>query len=109
MDFAKDVLHLADAAVQSMGVTRLFQDGEGGIIHHIMNTLAGTMGEIVEGKPSSRFAKGPNAQTEGWQVNDMCGIHPTIHEGFKGEEFSCLSKESVQMIIDENPGLIPAL
>jgi hypothetical protein len=108
MDFAKDVLHLADAVVQSMGVTRLFQDGEGGIIHHIMNTLAGTS-EIVEGKPSCRYAKGPNAQTEGWQVNDLGGFHPTIHEGFKSEEFSCLSKESVQMIIDENPGLIPAL
>jgi hypothetical protein len=109
MDFAKNVLHHSDADVQSMGVTRLFQDGEGGIIHHIMNTLAGTMGEIVDGKPSCRFAKGPNAQTESWQVNDVCGIHPTIHEGFKSEEFSCLSKESVQMIIDENPGLIPAL
>ena len=64
MDFAKEVLNLPDAAVQSAGVMRLFQDGEGGIIHHVMNTLAGTLGEIVEGKPSSLFAKGPNAQTE---------------------------------------------
>jgi hypothetical protein len=109
MDFAKEVLNLPDAAVQSAGVMRLFQDGEGGIIHHIMNTLAGTLGKIVEGKPSSLFAKGPNAQTESWQVNDVSGIHPTIHEGFKSEEFSCLSKESVRMIINENPGLIPAL
>jgi hypothetical protein len=103
------LVNLPDSNVQKMGVTRLFQDGEGGIIDHIMNTSAGTMGEIVEGKPSCRFAKGPNAQTEGWQVNDISDIHPTVQEGFKSEEFSCLSKESVQMIIDENTGLIPAL
>ncbi len=109
MDFAKDVLHLSDADVQSMGVMRLFQDGEGGIIHQIMNTLTGRLSEIVEGKPSTGFAQSPNAQTESWQINDVAGIHPTIHEGFKSEEFSCLYNERVQMIIDENPGLIPAL
>ena len=109
MDFGKNVLNLPDAVVQSMGVMRLFQDGEGGIIHHIMNKLAAQSGEIVEGKPRADYTKGPNAQTEGWQVNDLAGIHPMIHEGFKSEEFSCLSKEAVDMIIAENTGLIPAL
>lgn len=109
MDFAKNTLQLPDAEVQRMGTVLLFQDGEGGIIHHIMNKLAGTLGEIVTGKPNARLAKGPNAQTEGWQVNDLSGIHHTIHEGFKSEDFSSLSKEDVQVIIDEHPGLVAPL
>ncbi len=109
MDFARNVLKLPDEEVQQMGVVLIFQDGEGGVIHHIMNKLAGKLGEVVEGKPSARLAKGPNASTEGWQVNDVCGLHPQIHEGFKSEEFCCMSKDEAQAIIDEHPGLIAAL
>jgi hypothetical protein len=109
MDFAKHVLKLPDEDVQKMGVLRVFQDGEGGIIHHIMNQLASKLGEVVEGKPSMRLAKGPNAQTESWQVNDMASIHPEIHRAFASEDFTCASKEFFQAIIDENAGLKSAL
>ena len=109
MDFAKHVLKLPDEDVQKMGVLRFFQDGEGGIIHHIMNQLASTLGEVVEGKPSGRLAKGPNAQTESWQVNDLANIHPEIHKAFASEDFTCASKEFFQAIINENVGLKPAL
>jgi len=105
MDFAKHVLKLPDDEVQKMGRLRCFQDGEGGIIHHIMNQLASKLGEVVEGKPKIDLAKGPNAQTESWQVNDMCGIHPEVHRSFASEDFCCASKEFFQAIIDENAGL----
>jgi hypothetical protein len=109
MEFAKNVLKLPQIEVQKYGLMRLFQDGEGGIIHHIMNNLAAQLGEIIEDTPRIILAKGPNAQTEAWQVNDMASIHPEIHAAFASEEFICASKEFFQSIVDENIGLKPAL
>lgn len=83
---------------------RLFQDGEGGPLHNIVNHFAETFRE-----EQFLFAKLPNGLTAEVQIGDRTGAHPAVHEKFRSEAFKNMTEETVADIVRRTPGLKAAL
>ena len=83
---------------------RLFQDGEGGPLHNIINHFSDMLRleQIL-------FAKLPNGLTAEVQIGDRTGAHPAIHKAFASDAFKGMTEETVNAIVQRTPGLKAAL
>jgi hypothetical protein len=84
--------------------SRIFQDGEGGPLHNIMNTFANLYRLL-----KLYFAKLPNALTAEVQIGDRSGAHPGVHRGFNSDEFVNMTEDTVAEIARILPGVQAAL
>jgi hypothetical protein len=84
--------------------SRIFQDGEGGPLHNIINTFANLYRLL-----KLYFAKLPNALTAEVQIGDRSGAHPGVHRGFNSDEFVNMTEDAVAEIARMLPGVQAAL